>query len=171
MVRCEALCPQRSSRPSARPAARSAGQRPGLRGTWPADVGTGFADHRAAEHPVSGAQSRLGTLNDQAVAAILLVPGDPQFWPDDPPGEALYLHKLAVHPGRQGRGLSTPMIRAAVQATRAAERPWLRLDTDAERPKLRSLYERQGFLLVREGHMDGWPAAWYELRVEERARQ
>ena len=118
-----------------------------------------------------GAQGRLGTLNDQAVAAILLVPGDPQFWPDDPPGEALYLHKLAVHPGRQGRGLSTPMIRAAVQATRAAERPWLRLDTDAERPKLRSLYERQGFLLVREGHMDGWPAAWYELRVEERARQ
>lgn len=134
---------------------------------WPQDSLT--TERLSIQYP--GAQGWLGTLDDQTVAAMLLVPKDPQFWPDDPPGEALYLHKLAVHPGRQGRGLSTSMIRAAVQATRAEGRPWLRLDTDAERPKLRSLYERQGFLLVREGHLDGWPAAWYELRVEERAGQ
>lgn len=129
---------------------------------WPLDSLT--TERLSMQYP--GAQGWLGTLDDQAVAAMLLVPKDPQFWPDDPPGEALYLHKLAVHPGWQGRGLSTPMIQAAAQATRAAGRPWLRLDTAAERPKLRDIYERQGFVLVREGRMDGWPAAWYERRVE-----
>ena len=33
-------------------------------------------------------------------------------------------------------------------------------------PVLRAIYERQGFVLAREGRMDGWPAAWYERRVE-----
>lgn len=113
-----------------------------------------------------GAQGHLGWLDGQPVAAMLLVPEDRHFWPDDAPGEALYLHKLAVHPDWQGRGLSTPMILTAIQATRAAERSWLRLDTAAERPKLRAIYEWQGFILVREGRMDGWPAAWYERRVE-----
>ena len=120
-----------------------------------------------AQYP--DAQGYLGWLGygleDRPVAAMLLVPSDPGFWPIDPPGEALYLHKLAVHPDWQGLQLSAQMIEEAVRLTRAAGRPWLRLDTAAERPKLRTLYEALGFRLVREGEMAGWPAAWYELPV------
>jgi GNAT superfamily N-acetyltransferase len=116
-----------------------------------------------AQYPDS--QGYLGWLQDRPVAAMILVQSDPVFWPGDPEGEALYLHKLAVHPDWQGQGLSTPMVQAAVQFTRAAGRPWLRLDTAAERPKLRAVYEGLGFRLVREGHLGSWPAAWYELKV------
>ena len=96
---------------------------------------------------------------------MILVQSDPHFWPDDPAGEALYLHKLAVHPGWQGRGPGAQMIAAATVETQAAGRPWLRLDTAAERPKLRAVYEARGLVCVREESMDGWPAAWYELKV------
>ena len=117
------------------------------------------------ERQYSGGQGYLGWLAHQPVAAMILLPGDPTFWPEDPAGEALYLHKLAVHPGWRARGLGAHMIAAAILETRAAERPWLRLDTAAERPKLRAIYEARGFVCVREGSMDGWPAAWYELKV------
>lgn len=110
-------------------------------------------------------QGYLGCLESQPVAAMILIQKDSHFWPDDPAGEALYLHKLAVHPGWQGRGLGAQMIAAAILETRTTGRPWLRLDTAAERPKLRAVYEAQGFQLVREGQMDGWPIAWYELKV------
>ena len=110
-------------------------------------------------------QGYLGWLEGQPVAGMILIQKDSHFWPDDPAGEALYLHKLAVHPGWQGHGLGAQMVAAAILKTRAAGRPWLRLDTAAERPKLRAVYEAQGFQLVREGQMDGWPAAWYELKV------
>ncbi|WP_407569028.1 GNAT family N-acetyltransferase [Deinococcus altitudinis] len=132
-----------------------------------------------AQYP--GAQGYAGRLQDrladrvaerlkdrvaeQPVAVMLLVASDPVFWPGDPPGEALYLHKLAVHPDWQGLRLSAQMVEEAARLTRAAGRPWLRLDTAAERPRLRNLYEDLGFRLVREGHADGWPAAWYELNV------
>ncbi len=117
----------------------------------------------SAQYP--GRQGYLGWLESQCVAAMILVPSDPHFWPDDPAGEALYLHKLAVHPGWQGHGLGAQMIAAAIAETRAAGRPRLRLDTAAERPKLRAIYEARGFVCVREGSMDVWPAAWYELKI------
>lgn len=128
---------------------------------WPQEALT--EDQLSRQYP--GAAGHLGWLGDQPVAAMLLVPADLDYWPNDPAGEALYLHKLAVDPGGQGHGLGVQMIGAAIQATRAAGRPWLRLDTAAERPKLRALYEGQGFRLVREGQHGGWRAAWYELRV------
>lgn len=112
-----------------------------------------------------GGQGYLGCLGGQPVAAMILIPHDEQFWPEKPEGEALYLHKLAVHPAWQGRKLGAQMLTAAVRLTLAAGRPWLRLDTAAERLKLRAIYEAQGFVCVREGRMDGWPAAWYELKV------
>lgn len=55
-------------------------------------------DPARLEAQYAGAQGYLGWLEGQPVAAMLLVPSDPVFWPADPPGEALYLHKLAVHP-------------------------------------------------------------------------
>ncbi len=128
---------------------------------WPQDSLT----PERLERQYPGGQGHLGWLDTQPVAAMILLPSDPLFWPADPPGDALYLHKLAVHPDWQGHGLSAQMIPAAIKETRAVGRPWLRLDTAAERPKLRSLYESLGFVLVREGRVDGWPAACYELRV------
>jgi GNAT superfamily N-acetyltransferase len=128
---------------------------------WPVDSLT--TERLQQQYPAS--QGYLGCIDGQAVATMILIERDDDFWPGDPDGEALYLHKLTVHPDWQGRELSAQMVQAATSYTRAARRPWLRLDTAADRPKLRAIYERQGFRLVREGHTGGWPAAWYELKV------
>ncbi len=124
------------------------------------------AEALAEQYP--DGQAYAGRLEGEVVAAMILLPTDPHFWPGDPPGEALYLHKLAVHPQWQGRGLARQMLDGAVRLTQHRGRPWLRLDTAAERPALRALYEDYGFRLMREGQMQGWPAAWYELNVSAR---
>jgi GNAT superfamily N-acetyltransferase len=129
---------------------------------WPVDSLT--IERLERQYPA--AQGYLGCMDAQVVATMILMGRDAEFWPDDSDGEALYLHKLTVHPAWQGQQLSAQMVQAATGYTRAAGRPWLRLDTAADRPKLRAIYERQGFRLVREGHMFGWPAAWYELSVK-----
>ena len=74
----------------------------------------------------------------EPVGCFCLLTSDPPFWPDDPPGEALYLHKLAVHPSAQGQGLAHTLLREAARVTALAGRPWLKLDTDAARPALPS---------------------------------
>lgn len=121
------------------------------------------------ERQYPGAQGHLGWLKRQAVATMILMDRDHDFWPGDPGGEALYLHKLTVHPDWQGQQLGAQMVRAAAGHARAAGRSWLRLDTAADRPKLRALYEKLGFVCVREGRVHDWPAAWYELDLREAA--
>lgn len=102
----------------------------------------------------------------RAVGAFSLLDADPPFWPDDPPGEALYLHKLAVHPSGQGQGLAHKLLEHAVQVTRESGRPWLKLDTAASRPALRRLYETFGFEPVDEREVFGFRVVLYRLPVD-----
>ncbi len=102
----------------------------------------------------------------RAVGAFSLLDADPPFWPDDPPGEALYLHKLAVHPTCQGQGLAHTLLEHAVQVTRESGRPWLKLDTAANRPALRRLYETFGFEPVDEREVFGFRVVLYRLPVD-----
>jgi len=100
-----------------------------------------------------------------AVGAFSLLDTDPPFWPDDPPGEALYLHKLAVHPACQGQGLAHTLLGHAAQVTRAAGRPWLKLDTAATRPALQRLYETFGFEPMGERDVFDFRVVLYRLPV------
>jgi GNAT superfamily N-acetyltransferase len=70
---------------------------------------------------------------------------DPIFWPDVPLGEAAFIHRLAVRRRYAGSGLSTALLRWAVERTRRLGRRYLRLDCEASRPRLRSIYETFGF--------------------------
>lgn len=86
-------------------------------------------------------------------AAMILQWADPVFWPDAKPGEAGYVHKLCVDRRYAGRDLSRAMLDYARTECAIRGVRLLRLDTDATRPALRSLYERNGFALV--GFFDG----------------
>ena len=108
---------------------------------------------------------RLGWLGGQAVATMTLLDTDPAFWPEDGPGEALYLHKLGVLPQVQGQKVSTVMLEAAVREARERGCLFLRLDTVWERPRLRAIYECFGFKLVGRKTVHGYVGALYELRV------
>nr|WP_293914658.1 GNAT family N-acetyltransferase [Deinococcus sp.] len=109
-------------------------------------------------------QRWLGELETRPVATMTLLVSDPHFWPDAQ-GEALYLHKLAVHPEFQGLGLSTRMLEAAVQEARRRGCGFLRLDTVQDRPRLRAVYEGFGFGNCGAKHVQGYEVALYELRV------
>jgi GNAT superfamily N-acetyltransferase len=70
---------------------------------------------------------------------------DAIFWPDVPQGEAAYIHRLAVRRRYAGTGVSTALLRWAVERTQGLGRRYLRLDCVASRPRLRAVYESFGF--------------------------
>lgn len=96
---------------------------------------------------------------------------DPRFWPDRPDGESAFVHRLAVRRAAAGTGVSFVLLEWARQQTAALGRPFLRLDCEASRAKLRQLYERFGF----EYHTDWWygpyRVARYQLAVNPRDAQ
>jgi GNAT superfamily N-acetyltransferase len=116
----------------------------GWRVAWPGGAGTGA----------------------EAVGCYVLLDRDPLFWPDDPPGEALYLHKLAVRPAAQGQGLAGALLGDAAAQARAAGRGWLRLDTASDRPKLRALYIGAGFVAVDEVQVGAYHVVRFGLRLD-----
>jgi Acetyltransferase (GNAT) family. len=108
---------------------------------------------------------RVAWHGGEAVGTYVLLDADPLFWPDDPPGEAAYLHKLSVHPGWQGRGLSHTLLEHAAAEACALGRSFLRLDTAAERPRLRALYAAAGFREVDVVQAGSWRVARFERRL------
>ena len=68
---------------------------------------------------------------------------DRLFWPHVSPGEAFYIHRLAVAREFAGRGYAHAMLDWAVSEARSKGRPFLRLDCEP-RAKLLALYRERG---------------------------
>lgn len=81
----------------------------------------------------------------QAVAALKFQLEDELFWPDLAPGDSAFLHRFVVARTHTGRGISTAMLRWAVERARSLNKSYLRLDCEAHRDKLRAMYESFGF--------------------------
>jgi GNAT superfamily N-acetyltransferase len=94
---------------------------------------------------VAAGQVHIACVDDQAAGCIRFQLEDPFFWPDDPPGEAAYVHRLAVRRKHAGGHVSAALLTWAKQRTREIGRRYLRLDTDATRPSLCAVYDRNGF--------------------------
>jgi len=110
---------------------------------WPPES---FSDEEQRAIALAGEQIG-GFEESRMVACMRLHERDGLYWPDDPPGEALYLHKLAVRRASSGRGWSARMIAWAVAECRRRRARVLRLDTLAN-DKLPRHYETLGFELV-----------------------
>jgi GNAT superfamily N-acetyltransferase len=105
--------------------------------------------------------------NGEAVGAMSLQEEDRIFWPEVPPGEALFLHKLAVRRAAAGCGVSRCMIRWAADEARRRGLRSLRLDCDGTRPALRTFYESAGCTFVDERLMRSWVAARFVLTIPQ----
>jgi GNAT superfamily N-acetyltransferase len=70
---------------------------------------------------------------------------DALFWPDVSQAESAFVHRLAVRRRFAGGGVSSAMLRWAVERARALGRRYLRLDCEASRARLRKVYEQFGF--------------------------
>jgi ribosomal protein S18 acetylase RimI-like enzyme len=108
----------------------------------PALLGEAFAA------PFIARGEMLAARADGQIAGVLIVePEDPLFWPDRPPGEAAYLHKLAVRRAYARMGLPAALIDHSEGMARALPRDRLRLDCH---PDLARFYEGLGFHRVDE---------------------
>jgi GNAT superfamily N-acetyltransferase len=87
---------------------------------------------------------------------------DPLFWPDVPPQEAAYIHRLAVRRAHAGTGLSSTLLRWAAERAQTLGFRYLRLDCVAARPRLRAVYERFGF----EHHSDRQVGPYFVSRYQ-----
>jgi len=110
---------------------------------WPVD---GF-DLETFELAARAGELALGYEDALPVACMLLQARDDVQWPEDAPGEARYVHKLAVRRCAAGHGWPGRLIRWACARGRAEGVKYIRLDT-ARRRELISLYESFGFRLV-----------------------
>ena len=119
---------------------------------WGAARGTHIwtdAELRAIDYAAAAAAGELalGYEGSDAAATMLLQSGDPIYWPEDPPGRALYIHKVAVRRAYAGRDWLSRLIAFAVDEARVRKISLLRMDTIL-RPQLQSMYERHGFAVV-----------------------
>src|SRR5207248_10095027 len=89
----------------------------------------------------------VADVNGRIAGAMRFQLEDRLFWPDLDGGDSAFVHRLAVRRVYAGQGISSVLLRRAVDRARSLGKRYLRLDCDAERTRLRALYERFGFQL------------------------
>jgi GNAT superfamily N-acetyltransferase len=104
-------------------------------------------------------------LGGESAATIRYQLDDPVAWPEAPPGEAAYLHRLARRERFAGKRLGPILLAWAADHTRRLGRPCLRLDTEASRSRLRALYEAFGFRLHSLSAFGPYHVARYQLNL------
>ena len=102
----------------------------------------------------------------KAVGCLKLQAKDDMFWPDDPIGEAMYVHRLAVKRKNCGQGISTFMLDWAKEQAKKKNCRFLRLDCIANRTKLCKFYGNEKFVKVDERLIFGkYPTAFFEYEI------
>ena len=88
---------------------------------------------------------------------------DPEIWPDALPGEAAYVHRLAICRRYAGSGLAAVLLDTAAARAQSEGCRYLRLDCEAARPRLRAVYERCGFTYHSAHALGAYHLARYQL--------
>lgn len=89
----------------------------------------------------------VATLEKIIVGGCFIVDVDELYWPNHAKGEALYLHKIVVHPEHSGHGYADQLISFFKEKGKKEHYPCVRIDVREKKDKLRAMYERNGFLL------------------------
>jgi len=89
----------------------------------------------------------IGRVEDELASCMFLHDEDRVFWPQVRPGEAFYIHRLAVARNFAGRGYAHAMLEWAADEAREKGRTFLRLDCEP-RAKLLALYRDAGYRAV-----------------------
>jgi GNAT superfamily N-acetyltransferase len=94
---------------------------------------------------VAAGQFIIARVNGVPAGAIRFQEEDLLFWPDIPQDDSAFVHRLVVRRAFKGQGVSQALLAWCVGRARSLGRRFLRLDCDADRAKLRALYEGAGF--------------------------
>jgi GNAT superfamily N-acetyltransferase len=104
----------------------------------------------------------IAECNGTAAGVVKFQLMDMLFWPDVPQGQSAFVHRLAVRRQFAGGGISSALLRWAVERACSLGRDYLRLDCEASRPRLRAIYERFGFC----HHSDRQVGPYFVTRYE-----
>ena len=123
----------------------------------------GELDSARIAREVSEGQFVIAFVDAVAAGAIRFQLVDRLFWPDLTDDHSAFVHRLVVRRAFKGQGVSLALLDWAVQHARSLGKRSLRLDCDAQRTKLRELYERFGFRLDSYRQVGSYYVARYEL--------
>ena len=115
---------------------------------------------------VAAGQFFIAMVDRDPAGAIRFQLEDTLFWPDLPQGESAFVHRLVVKRQYKGQGVSSALLRWAVDHARALGKRHLRMDCDKSRPKLRVLYEAFGFQFHSFRQVGPYYVARYEYPLE-----
>lgn len=113
---------------------------------------------------VSAGLYRKAVAGDEIAGCYRFQTEDPEYWDDVPHDDSGFIHRVAVKRQFAGFGLAAAMIDAAKKEARVLGKRYLRLDC-ADRPKLRAVYERQGFRFHSMKSRDPYTVARYEFEL------
>lgn len=123
----------------------------------------GELDAARIAREVEQGQFFVADVDGVAAGAIRFQEIDREFWPDIDGDESAFVHRLVVRRAFRGQGVSTALLDWAAGHARALGKRYLRLDCDADRAKVRALYERFGFRLHSYRQVGAYYVARYEL--------
>jgi GNAT superfamily N-acetyltransferase len=137
---------------------------------WVAQLGTqmwelGEVDGSRVAAEVADGLFVIASCNGEPAGTVKFQLDDPLFWPDRPHDNAAYIHRLAVRRKFAGGRISTALMTWAADRARSLGRDVLRLDCDADRLKLRAVYERFGFTYRDDRQVGPYFVARYEYAL------
>ena len=116
---------------------------------------------------VSAGQFYIAEVNGEPAGAVKFQLEDRLFWPDLEESDSAFVHRLVVRRRYKGAGVSTALLRWAASRAESLGKRYLRLDCDAQRSKLRQLYEAFGFEFHSFRQVGAYYVARYHYRVGE----
>lgn len=100
------------------------------------------------------------------IGAFVITDYDPEFWQQDPPKAALYIHKVMVLDVAEKRGISDQILTFFKKEGRERGYDVVKLDVREYKDKLRRFYERNGFQLKEKVDLGkGYLTCLYEYRL------
>ena len=86
----------------------------------------------------------------ELVCIFCICYSDPVIWRKKEQGDAIYLHRVVVHPEHRGEHLFAKVFEWAIDHARLLQRRFIRMDTWADNQKIIQYYSGYGFRFVEE---------------------
>jgi GNAT superfamily N-acetyltransferase len=114
---------------------------------------------------IEAEELHLVLMDGEPAGTVIFQLSDRIYWPDMPEGDAAYIHKVILKRSSAGSGISRQIIQWARDKAKDLGMKYLRLDTEAARPKLCALYESAGFTRHSERQVGRHYVVRYEMRL------